>query len=252
MEPTPAAIRAAQRGTTKRTPRVELSLDRIVTAAIHLADRDGLPGISMAKVAKELGFATMSLYRHLDSKEELLLHAQDSAIGPPPANIATAPDWRTCLTRWTRELVTAYRRHPWAAEIPVTGPPLLPRSLEWLNAGLTTLRTLPLQPLEKLSTMSLLGGYARTEVTLRAIIDKEAALDPNARPDLEYESQLRTLTAHRDLPALTEMLATGDIFTLPSDTPTDDGDDFMVDFGLERILDGIQALITRREGSRRK
>lgn len=247
MDNSTAAMRAAKRGTTpKRTPRVELSLDRIVEAAIRLADRDGLPGISMAKVAGELGFATMSLYRHIDSKDELVLHAQDSAVGSPPPGIAAAPDWRTGLTLWTREMVTAYRRHPWVADIPVTGPPLLPRSLEWMDAGLAVMAAIPLRPVEKLSTLSMLSGHAREEVALRAIIDREAARPGSERADLEYENQLRQLSEGRDLPALHAILAEDELFGLPPDSVTEDGDDFMVDFGLERILDGIGALCDRR------
>lgn len=247
MDDPTTAMRAAKRGAPKRASRVELSLERIVAAAIRLADRDGLAGISMAKVAKELGFATMSLYRHIDSKDELLLHVQDTAGGPPPPGIAAAPDWRTGLTLWTREMVTSYRRHPWVAEIPVAGPPLLPRSLEWMDAGLATMADLPLHPVERLSTLSLLGGYARNEVALRAIIDREAAQPPETRADLEYENQLRLLSRDRDLPALAAMLAEdGELFGLPADAITADGDDFMVDFGLDRILDGVQALCDRR------
>src|ERR1700739_197087 len=56
----------------RRGPKPELSVDAIVEAAVRVADAEGLDAVSMARVAKELGFTTMSLYRHVASKDELL------------------------------------------------------------------------------------------------------------------------------------------------------------------------------------
>ena len=66
----------------KRGPRAGLSADAIVAAAIRIADAEGLEAVSMARVANELGFTTMSLYRHVASKDELLqLMWNASALG---------------------------------------------------------------------------------------------------------------------------------------------------------------------------
>ncbi|MGH8877033.1 MAG: hypothetical protein ACRD0P_06805, partial [Stackebrandtia sp.] len=65
------------------------------------------------------------------------------------------------------------------------------------------------------------------------------------RPDLEYEARLRAHTTSRDLAALTALLDGDGLFELPTET-ADSGDDFMVDFGLDRILDGVQTLIDGR------
>lgn len=73
----------------------ELDVEQVVRAAVELADRDGLAGVTLAKVAKELGYTTMSLYRHVGSKEELLVLMGDAATGPartfPPAPRSGAP-----------------------------------------------------------------------------------------------------------------------------------------------------------------
>lgn len=63
-------------------PEQGLSVGRIVTAAIELADADGLGAVSMARVATRLGFTTMSLYRHVHSKDELVLHGSGSPVRP--------------------------------------------------------------------------------------------------------------------------------------------------------------------------
>src|SRR5688500_18910302 len=67
-----------------RGPKPSLTLERIVTTAIEIADAEGLAGLSMSRVAKALGFSTMSLYRYVATKDELLLLAQDASLGAPP------------------------------------------------------------------------------------------------------------------------------------------------------------------------
>ena len=96
-----------------------LNVDRVVAAAIELADEDGLAAVSMARVAERLGFTTMSLYRHVASKEELVWRMLDIALGPAP-EFAT-PDWRTGLERWAHEFRAVLLRHPWGIDIPITG-----------------------------------------------------------------------------------------------------------------------------------
>src|SRR5271163_3555950 len=90
-----------RRGQGKRGPRPGLSADAIVDAAIRLADAEGLEGVSMARVAAELGFTTMSLYRHVASKEELFqLMWNASALSSD--NLSLEGDsWRPRLRRWS-------------------------------------------------------------------------------------------------------------------------------------------------------
>ncbi|MFD0560573.1 TetR/AcrR family transcriptional regulator [Stackebrandtia endophytica] len=237
----PAAVQAAHTPPERRA-RVELNLDRIVAAAIEIADRDGLAGISMARVAKHLGFATMSLYRHVGSKDELLTHLQDAALSPLP-QIDTGQGWRAGLAQWTHEWIAAYRRHPWVLDIPITTPPLMPNSLHWTDIGLSLLTDLPLMAFERLMTLSLLSDYARSQVSLQENIVRDESVPVN-REHLFYEAALRDLADRERFPALHELLATGSIFEMPGHP--DEGDRFMLEYGLERILDGIEVLVNRR------
>src|ERR1700712_3949388 len=101
--------------TRRRSAEGALVPGRIVTAGIAVADSDGLAGLSMRRVAAELGVATMSLYRHVRDKDDLLLQMMKRAIGefglpdPPP------PGWRNAAELATRTLWAAFRRHPWLA-----------------------------------------------------------------------------------------------------------------------------------------
>ncbi|MGW6461596.1 TetR/AcrR family transcriptional regulator [Streptomyces sp. NPDC055078] len=86
---------AAKKTTTskRRTPRGTLSQDKILAAAEEVLGRDGLDGVTMRSVAAELGADAMSLYRHVRSKDELLLALHDRLVAalPLPPGTTTAP-----------------------------------------------------------------------------------------------------------------------------------------------------------------
>src|SRR5690606_17125959 len=90
-----------------------LTIDRIVQAAIAVADADGLRAVSMARVAADLGFTPMSLYRHITSKDDLLLRMQDRAVGAPPPDGFGEGDWRTALQGWAMTIWAGLRTHAW-------------------------------------------------------------------------------------------------------------------------------------------
>ena len=200
-----------------------LSEERVVAAAIELADADGLEAVSMARVAERLGFTTMSLYRHVESKDDLLRAMLDAGLGPPPAALDDpGEDWRAALELWTRSVLDALLAHPWAIRVPITGPPMSPVQLAWLDRGLRALEHTGLTEGEKADIVLLLNGYAFWEARLRTELVPTA---PAAPPD-----------GIEDMPALRRALEAG-IFEDESV-----GDRGMA-FGLGRILDGVEALI---------
>lgn len=242
-----ADVRAAWEAARKpHSARQGLSLQRIIEAATHVADTDGLNAISMARVANELGFATMSLYRHVASKDALLTHLQSAAIGDPPRQHSAGLPWREGLEVWTRALLASYRRRPWLLRIPVTAPPLMPQSLQWMDWAMEIMTDLPLDPVEKLSTLNLLSGYARNEVTVVTSVEKAAAPESQGREHLDYEAALQELVGPDQLPAIHALISEGNLFDMPAEVTAAEADDFMPDFGLQRILDGIEALISKR------
>lgn len=139
-----------------------------MAAAIEIADAEGLDAVSMSRVAKALGFTPMSLYRHVGSKEELLLHMQDVAVGPPPAELDPAPDagWRECVERWAWATVRRMRAHPWILQtVPMPGPPATPNQPTWLEYGLRALRPTPLAEPEKLYVILMLNAHTFGDLT---------------------------------------------------------------------------------------
>ncbi len=122
-----------------RGPKPGLTLDRIVAAGIKVAMTEGIGALSMTRVAAELGVGTMSLYRYVAAKDELLTLMVDGALGmPPPA--PPGEDWRSGLRRWAVGVRDAYRRHPWALRVPISAPPMGPNNVAWLENALRALR----------------------------------------------------------------------------------------------------------------
>jgi AcrR family transcriptional regulator len=218
----------------RRGPKPGLTLERIVAAGIKIAMTDGLGSVSMGRVAAELGSSTMSLYRYVPAKDDLLTLMVDTALGRPPSGDAADGGWRAGLTRWAVAVRAAYRRHPWTLRVPITAPPLGPNNVAWLDSALQSLVGTPLPEQQKLSTVLLVSGFVRNDAILTADLAASSAGGP-VMPG--YGTALARLIGGHSFPALQRAIASGSL---------DDDDDIDVefDFGLERILDGLDVLIT--------
>ncbi|MDX2592761.1 MULTISPECIES: TetR/AcrR family transcriptional regulator [Streptomyces] len=225
-------------------PKRGLSLERIVDAAVAIAASEGLSAVSMSRVASDLGASTMALYRYLASKDELLVLMMDAIYQTPPSPPQTPDEgWRAGLSRWAWEQHTILRKHTWALRIPITGPPVTPNQIIWLERGLDCLGDTPLSEGDKLSVIMLLSGYTRSEATVSA--DVEATFMAKAPDELaamvSYGQLVRRLVGPDRFPALNKVIDAGVL-----DEPAGPDDEFV--FGLERILDGIGVLIDQPHG----
>ena len=244
--PDTVAVAWGVRGRPHKGPRPGLSLERIVAAAIRLADAEGLAAVSMSRVATALGTAPMSLYRYVAAKDELLALMVDAAYGPPPSGpLPSGPAadtrWRAGLSRWAWAMRAGVQRHPWVLRIPISGLPTLPNEVAWFEEGLRCLQGTGLEENQKASGILLVSGYVRNSASIDA--DIEAAVRASGKtPDEWMHSYARTITTLADpqrFPALTKFIAAG-VFER-ADPPDDE-----FAFGLDRILDGLDALIRTR------
>ncbi|MET7425854.1 TetR/AcrR family transcriptional regulator [Dactylosporangium sp. NPDC005555] len=227
-------------------PRPGLTLDRIVAAGVHVAGTEGLGAVSMSRVAAELGAATMSLYRYVAAKNELLDLMVDAAVGPPPA-LPPGEDWRAGMLRFGRMHLGILRRHSWIVRVPITTPPLTPNQVGWMDHGLEILAGTTLEEYEKLSTIMTVSGITRNWALLTADITAAAQASGTTADEamLTYGQLLGKLVDPRRFPAIGRLLATG-ILDVPDDVPDAD-----FEFGLARVLDGIATLIDRRASGTR-
>lgn len=224
-----------------RGPRPGMSVAVIVGAAIELADADGLGAVSMSRVAARLGYTTMSLYRYVASKDDLVTLMFDAVLEPLPPRRRHA-GWRAGLRTWAHELMDVHLRHPWLVDVPITGPPAMPNQLAWLDWGLGELDDSGLPAAERLSVMLLLSGYVRNVAQLRRDIlsEQRRAGTSSAEVNARYQELLGQLVTRERFPHLHDALRAGLL------TDGDEDDDLEFEFGLERILDGVEAFIRSR------
>ncbi|MEU8892574.1 TetR/AcrR family transcriptional regulator [Streptomyces sp. NPDC048442] len=212
-----------------RGPKPSLTAGRIAEAAIKIADEEGLDAVSLARVAKEFGVTAMALYRYVPGKTELLDLMVDLAIGPP-AQVADVPGgWRPRLTEWARLCLAMYRRHPWIlAATGMRRQIMGPHQLGWLDTALAALAETGLPATQQHDTFLLLVSHVRN------IAQQYADNDEVANAEWAHLTA-EVLERHKErFPALTAAVAAG-AFAPQGGDP--------LDFGLERILDGMAALI---------
>ncbi|WP_236718250.1 TetR/AcrR family transcriptional regulator [Actinoplanes sp. TFC3] len=209
----------------KRGPKPALSLTGIADAGIAVADAEGLAAVSMQRVAAELGYTKMSLYRYLPGKAELVALMLEQAIGEPPE--LTSQGWRAGLEQWSRKLLERYVAHPWAIEATVGQRPLGPYEMSWMEVALSRLEGLPLKGSERLDTIATLAGHGRMLAQQAASMVGEAEMTQAIAAMLREHGER--------FPHL--MAAMGE---------AGQGAGQAFEFGLARILDGLEALVSRR------
>ena len=224
--------------TSRRTrSRPGLTRERIVDAAIELADAGGLAAVSMSRVAERLGFTTMSLYRHVASKEDLLLLMVDGAASEPP-DLTGLSGWRSRLEHWSWRHFDALRQHPWMVSLVTSGMQLTPGQMSWLDRGLAAFDRTSLPEADKAGVMLLLTGYILSSAQLAVVPEPEAGTDVGEA--MTYGSLLARVADAERFPALHRTVAAG-VFDGP-----DGFSDADFDFGLQRVLDGVHTLIRSR------
>ncbi|OHV35185.1 MULTISPECIES: TetR/AcrR family transcriptional regulator [Pseudofrankia] len=232
----------------RRGPRPALRLDSLVEAAVALADEEGLGALSMARVAERLGFTTMSLYRHVASKDDLLLLMLNEAVGPPPKTLVTDPaaGWRAGLDAWTRGMYERALAHPWITRIEIGGAPNLPNQLAWMDRGVAPLAGVPLAGQEKLSAILMLSRYAMSAAQLTSDVTAAASAGTYGPDDGDYGATLARLLDPERFPALHAIAVSGEID--PAVPPEGVADELHGEFhfGLARMLDGLDVLLRSR------
>ena len=193
----------------------------------------------MRRVAAALGAGAMSLYRHVPGKDELLLLMRDGVFGELPLPAAAPDDWRAALETTARTMWRLYRRHPWLARTtsltrPYAGPHQMPYS-EW---NLRVLSGLGLDDhtvfLLHLSLFSFVHGSA---ASLEAEHREEADTGLTGTEWLEQrEDATRSVIGSGAFPVSARIFGDPD---LPFDL------DALFEFGLARLLDGVERLVER-------
>ncbi|MFF3487498.1 TetR/AcrR family transcriptional regulator [Streptomyces sp. NPDC002701] len=220
-----------------RGPKPGLTLDRIVEAAVRVADEEGLEAVSMRRLSTELGAGTMSLYRYVPGKGELLdlmLDRVQRTDGDPSVH---GDDWRSALETLGRESLALYQRHPWLLRANQSRPVLGPSAIDGMEKVISRIKPMGLSDPELISVVVMIDSYvigaARTQ-----LYAKEAERRTGLT-DTEFWAAQH--------PVLEQVMASGRYPVMAALSEDAFGPEFdHFEFGLQRILDGLDALVGRR------
>jgi len=156
----------------RRSPQVALSRDQITATALALADSEGVDAVTMRQVAARLGCGTMSLYRHVRTKDELFDLMADAAMGEEDRPAHPSGDWREDLGRLAHAKRAVMLRHPWLASLLAGRPVLGPNVLASTELALSAVSELGLSMDEMVRVINTLhafvNGFVQTELEERA------------------------------------------------------------------------------------
>jgi AcrR family transcriptional regulator len=216
-----------------------LSRDRIVRAAISLADTQGLAAVSLRKVGASLDAGPMRLYGYLSTKEELLELMVDAVYGEMASAGPIRGDWREALRSVAHRTRKAAKEHPWFIDLLGGRPHLGPSALAHLEASLAALSDQP--GFEDIDDVLQAVGTVNAYV-IGAIRSEAGELRSELQSGMK-EPEWQTATA----PYLFRLIATGRFPTLAKvvRAATHPSSDVVFDKGLDFVLDGIAARLSR-------
>ena len=211
--------------------RAPLSRDRVLRAAVALADGAGIDALSMRSLAQALDVVPMALYKHVASKEELLDGMVDVLVGEidPPAG---GGDWKSALRQRILSARRVLVRHPWARRVIESRSSPTPVVLDYMNSIIGMFRVGGFSVDLAHHVMHALGsrmwGYTQE------LFPASPRLDPDMQPiALEaiaarypYIIEIATAATHDD----------GSVVTQGCD------DQFEFEFALDLLLDGFERL----------
>lgn len=192
----------------------------------------------MRKLAQKLDVGTMSLYRYVPSKAELLDLMLDAVVGPSQARRTAAErGWREFLSTTAREARKLYITHSWALQVNWSRPVLGPNSVADLNLFLTGVKNLSLSDQEKMNLATVIDSYV-TGTVRQELLWLNASSESGMSDDEFWTYQLPTLNrvmSSGRFPAMAEL----------SENTFDSTWEENFEFGLELILDGLETRLGR-------
>ena len=229
-------------GKPKRGPKPRLTVDQITRAAIELADEEGFDAVSMRRIAEKLGGVTaMSLYTYVPGKGELLDLMID-AVYAETLGLIPEGGWRERLEVVARRNRELYLRHPWLIQIAIARPGLGPNLLAKYELELSVVDGLGLTDLDMDLLLSMIGDYVHGAA--RAAIHAAQAPKHTGMTDSQWWE------AHAPL---LEKVWEAEKYPVACRVGPTAGQEYgagdperSFEFGLQRLLDGVEVLIERR------
>jgi AcrR family transcriptional regulator len=218
-----------------RGPKPTLDIGRIARAAMEIADTDGLAAVSMQRVAEALDVTKMALYRYVTGKAELIAVMIEAAIGEPPDLDGVPGDWRSKIEQFGRDVSASWQRHPWLPWVTIGDRVMGPNEIGWIERAVATLEGTGLDGGERLDAVFILFGHLRNTQSMGT-----AGTQPWTTGKRVSPAMRELFRKHGDrYPALTAAVGSA------VGSSRDNGREF----GLQRILDGLQVHIAARSSA---
>src|SRR5690349_17259651 len=235
----PAGHKQPERAVRRSESDPDLTRERIVAAAIRVADAEGLAQLSMRRIATELGAAPMSLYRHVNGKDELLVSMMDNVIAEDPLPARPPKGWRAQLELSSRLQWQSFRHHPWLAQaLSITRPQLIPNGMRHTEWALRALDRSGLTIQEMMHVHTTLFSHVRG-LALNLEAEAQAEQDSGLTSDEWMQTQehgFRVIAGTGDFPLLNQLVNSEMELDLNQ----------LFEFGLGRLLDGLERYLAGR------
>jgi AcrR family transcriptional regulator len=216
------------------SPRARRELERIVAAAITLADREGLDALSMRRLATQLDTGTTTLYRYVTGREELLELMVDAVNGSDGVVTGRPAGWRDGLALVAREARARFLAHPWLATQLVARPTIGPNTLRGAEFVIAIALGLVDDPGTAAAVTSSLLAFVQGSVAAE-LAEREAqrrtGLDERAWRET-VAPWVRSILADARFPAFAQVILAADSLSFEE----------RFEFGLARLLDGFAGL----------
>jgi AcrR family transcriptional regulator len=240
---------------------LRFSRQQIAAAALEIADAEGFDAVSMRRIARSLGAGTMSLYRYIATKDDLLALIGDALLGEALVPGALPADWLEAIAVVARQTRRTYLRHPWAIRLiqregAVQAALAGPNGLRHVEQSLSALSGAPMDAKAKLDVLAIVDDYVFGNLMRAAgtAIEPEADAAEAARPRGRARGGglgqatsapeptgtagfVRSQLASGSFPQLAAVMSPADVdgFTGLADQ------DMRFELGLRLLLDGIAA-----------
>jgi AcrR family transcriptional regulator len=209
--------------------RPKLTREAIVDKAIEIADAEGLEAVSIRRIASELGVRAMSLYTHIEAKEDLLDLMYDVVAVEVLVEDGLPDDWREAMIAITRKERAAGLRHPWMFELAGRSPRIGPNGLRHAEQSMAAAARLTDDPEEMLAIVTTVDHYMLGFVLREQRLREMGVTTPGeARESVLEQAYIAKLLESGEFPHLRSVLDTG----------LYNQEDF--DLGLKWLLDGIE------------
>lgn len=193
-----------------------INRDQIIDAAITIADGEGLTAVSMRSVARALSVGTMTLYSHVENRQQLFDAMIDRAYANAPLPEADR-SWRVSLEAYVQSSWELHRRHPWLADVNNWRPPPGPHVYDWQEAGYRALIDSGLAPARIADLLTMINNV------ILGFVRSAAAEDADTRAGLDYAAYWGSMVDFWDhyfdperYPTMTRLWMTGGFEAAPT------------------------------------